>query len=107
MSGVLEEKSSRVVKVILSAVRPRELLAGKVIGIGLLGLGQFAAVALAGTIAAIAVGRHLPPSTPGAIALIAVWFLPGYAFYCYAFAAAGAASSRQAEAPAVAAPSPC
>jgi ABC-2 type transport system permease protein len=75
-----------------------------VIGIGLLGLGQFAAVALTGTIAAIAVGRHLPPSTPGAIGLIVPWFLLGYAFYCSAFAAAGAASSRQAEAPAVAGP---
>jgi ABC-2 type transport system permease protein len=103
-SGVLEEKSSRVVEVILSAVRPRELLAGKVIGIGLLGLGQFAAVAVAGTIAAIAVGRHLPPSTPWAIALIVGWFFLGYAFYCCAFAAAGAASSRQAEAPTVAGP---
>jgi len=81
-SGVLEEKSSRVVEVILSAARPRELLAGKVIGIGLLGLGQFAAIALAGTTAAIAVGRHLPASTPGAIGLIVVWFLLGYAFYC-------------------------
>ena len=103
-SGVLEEKSSRVVEVILSAARPRELLAGKVIGIGLLGLGQFAAIALAGTTAAIAVGRHLPASTPGAIGLIVVWFLLGYAFYCCAFAAAGAASSRQAEAPVVAGP---
>ena len=103
-SGVLEEKSSRVAEVILSAVRPRELLAGKVIGIGLLGLGQFAAVALTATIAAIAVGRHLPASTPGAIGLITLWFLLGYAFYCSAFAAAGAASSRQAEAPAVAGP---
>ena len=103
-SGVLEEKSSRVAEVILSAVRPRELLAGKVIGIGLLGLGQFAAIALAGTFAAISVGRHLPPSTPGAIGLIAVWFLLGYAFYCCAFAAAGAASSRQAEAPVAAGP---
>ena len=103
-SGVLEEKSSRVAEVILSAVRPRELLAGKVIGIGLLGLGQFAAVALTATIAAIAVGRHLPASTPAAIGLIVLWFLLGYAFYCCAFAAAGAASSRQAEAPAVAGP---
>ena len=103
-SGVLEEKSSRVAEVILAAVRPRELLAGKVIGIGLLGLGQFAAVALTATIAAIAVGRHLPASTPGAIGLLAAWFVLGYAFYCSAFAAAGAASSRQAEAPAVAGP---
>jgi hypothetical protein len=52
ISGVLEEKSSRVVEVILAAVRPLDLLAGKVMGIGLLGLGQFAAVALTGTIAA-------------------------------------------------------
>jgi ABC-2 type transport system permease protein len=103
-SGVLEEKSSRIVEVILAAVRPRELLAGKVIGIGLLGLGQFAAIAATGTIAAISVCRHLPPSTPDAIGLIVVWFLLGYAFYCCAFAAAGAASSRQAEAPVAAGP---
>ncbi len=103
-SGVLEEKSSRVVEVILSAVRPPTLLAGKVIGIGLLGFGQFAAVALTVTIAAISVGRHLPPSTPEAIGVIVLWFLLGYAFYCSAFAAAGAASSRQEEAPTVAAP---
>jgi ABC-2 type transport system permease protein len=103
-SGVLEEKSSRVAEVILAAVRPCEFLAGKVIGIGLLGLGQFAAIAATGTIAAISVGRHLPPSTPGAIGLIVMWFLLGYAFYCCAFAAAGAASSRQAEAPVAAGP---
>ena len=103
-SGVLEEKSSRVAEVILAAVRPRELLAGKVIGIGLLGLAQFAAVALTATIAAVAVGRHLPASTPGAIGLIVAWFVLGYGFYCCAFAAAGAAASRQAEAPAVAGP---
>src|SRR5262249_12350028 len=71
-------------------------------GIGLLGLGQFAAVALTATIAAIAVGRHLPASTPGAIGLLVLWFLLGYAFYCCAFAAAGAASSRPPEAPAAA-----
>jgi ABC-2 type transport system permease protein len=103
-SGVLEEKSSRVAEVILSAVRSRDLLAGKMIGIGLLGLGQFAAVALAGTMAAISVGRHLPSSTPEGIGLIVMWFLLGYAFYCSAFAVAGAASSRQEDAPTVAGP---
>jgi ABC-2 type transport system permease protein len=103
-AGVLEEKSSRVVEVILAAVRPPVLLAGKMIGIGLLGFGQFAAVALTGTIAAIWVGRHLPPFTPEAISVIVLWFVLGYAFYCSAFAAAGAASSRQEEAPTVAGP---
>ena len=43
VSGVVEEKNSRVVEVILSTVRARDLLAGKVIGIGLLGLAQLAA----------------------------------------------------------------
>ena len=42
-AGVVEEKASRVVEVILSTIRPKHLLAGKVIGIGLLGLGEPAA----------------------------------------------------------------
>ena len=42
LTGVVEEKSNRVVELILSTVRPRHLMAGKVIGIGLLGLVQLA-----------------------------------------------------------------
>jgi len=79
--------------------RLADLRTRKVIGIGLLALGQFAVVALAGTSAAIWAGRHLPPRTPEAIAPIMLWFLLGHVFYCRAFAAAGASSSRQAEAP--------
>jgi len=45
VTGVVEEKNNRVVELILSAVRPRHLLAGKVIGIGLLGLAQLTLVA--------------------------------------------------------------
>ncbi|MDX1449669.1 MAG: ABC transporter permease, partial [Acidimicrobiia bacterium] len=41
LSGIAEEKSSRVVEVLLSTLRPWQLLAGKILGIGLLGLGQF------------------------------------------------------------------
>lgn len=41
MRGVIEEKSNRIVEVVISSVRPAELLAGKVIGIGLVGLTQF------------------------------------------------------------------
>lgn len=41
MRGVIEEKSNRIVEVVISSVRPTELLAGKVIGIGLVGLTQF------------------------------------------------------------------
>ena len=45
VGGVVEEKNSRVAEVILATVRPRHLLAGKVIGIGLLGLAQLTLVA--------------------------------------------------------------
>jgi ABC-2 type transport system permease protein len=41
MMGVIEEKSSRIVEVIISSVRPTQLLMGKIIGIGLVGLTQF------------------------------------------------------------------
>lgn len=41
MNGVVEEKSSRIVEVILSSVRPTQLMAGKIIGVGLVGLTQF------------------------------------------------------------------
>ena len=42
LTGVVEEKQSRVVEVVLSTVRPRDLLMGKVLGIGILGLFQLA-----------------------------------------------------------------
>ena len=38
MRGVIEEKSNRIVEVVLSTVRPSQLLAGKIAGIGLVGL---------------------------------------------------------------------
>lgn len=41
MRGVMEEKSSRIVEVIISSVRPFELMMGKIVGIGLVGLSQF------------------------------------------------------------------
>src|SRR5438093_6382309 len=47
LTGVVEEKSSRVVEVLLSRVPPSSLLGGKIAGIGLAGLAQFLAVAAA------------------------------------------------------------
>jgi ABC-2 type transport system permease protein len=56
LAGVIEEKNNRVVELILATVRPRHLLAGKVIGIGLLGLAQLAVVAgLAATLLGVGV----------------------------------------------------
>ena len=39
-SGVVEEKASRVIEVLLATIKPRDLLAGKVLGLGVLGLTQ-------------------------------------------------------------------
>jgi ABC-2 type transport system permease protein len=98
LTGVLEEKSNRVVELILSTVPARWLLAGKVIGIGLLGLVQ---LMLVGGLAAIllAVGAFdAPTSLGGSVALLVPWFALGYALYAVAYAAAGALASRSEDA---------
>jgi ABC-2 type transport system permease protein len=97
-AGVVEEKASRVVEVILAAVRPRQLLAGKVIGLGLLALGHLAAIGVVGLAAAAAVGAiHVTGALVGAAALAIAWFVAGYAFYACLFACAGALVPRQEE----------
>ena len=96
--GVVEEKSSRVVEVLLSKIRPSQLLAGKVIGIGILGLIQLAAIAVVGILIAIVTDViEIPPGTAGTIGLVFLYFIIGYAFYSCAFAVAGAIVSRQEE----------
>jgi ABC-2 type transport system permease protein len=95
ITGVVEEKSNRVVELILSAVRARHLLAGKVIGIGLLGLGQLVLVAgLAALLLAFGV-FDVPAALGGDVALVIPWFVLGFALYAVAYAAAGALASRQ------------
>lgn len=97
--GVVEEKSSRVVELLLSAIRPWQLLAGKIIGIGLLGLIQLAVIVTVGVGAAAATGvlADLPSGLGGVVAGTFVWFLLGYAFFSAAAAACGALVSRQEE----------
>ena len=95
VSGVVEEKNNRVVEVILSAVRPRHLLAGKVIGIGLLGLAQLVVVAGLAAILLAAGVFDAPASLGGSLALVIPWFVLGFALYAVAYAAAGALASRQ------------
>lgn len=97
-SGVVEEKSSRVVEVLLAKVPPGQLLAGKVAGIGLVGLGQLISLVVIGLVTAAATNAvDLPPETvPVALQLIA-WFVLGFALYSCLFAAAGAIASRAEE----------
>ena len=93
--GIVTEKATRVVEVILSAVRPVELLSGKVVGLGLLSLVQFALVAVVAFGTALVAGVDLPTGAPLAIVLIVVFSLLGYLLYACAFAVAGSVVSRQ------------
>jgi ABC-2 type transport system permease protein len=98
LTGVVEEKANRVVELILSAVRPRDLLAGKVIGIGLLGLVQIALIAAVASTMLAAGVFDAPRSLGGNLGLIVPWFALGFALYAVAYAAAGALASRQQDA---------
>jgi ABC-2 type transport system permease protein len=99
LTGVVEEKQSRVVEVVLSTVRPRDLLMGKVLGIGVLGIVQLAVFMIAAMIAALATKQlELPSTTPGTVVLLAVWFVLGYLLYSTALGFLGALASRQEEA---------
>lgn len=96
--GIGEEKSSRVVEVLLSSLRPVQLLIGKVLGIGLLALGQAAAMVIVFIVAGFASGSSLVHGHALGIVLAGgVFLVLGYAFYCTAFAAAGSLVSRQSD----------
>jgi ABC-2 type transport system permease protein len=104
-TGVVEEKSTRVVELLLSAIRPRQLLAGKVIGIGLLGLGQLILIGLCGVVIGAASGQlDVNGDVAAAVGVVLLWFLLGFALYSCAFAVAGALVPRQEEIQVVTAP---
>jgi ABC-2 type transport system permease protein len=97
-TGVIEEKSSRVVEVLLSAIRARQLMAGKIAGIGALGLMQLIFIAaFALTLAGVTGAIDLPAESFSAAALTVGWFVLGFAFYASLFAVAGALVSRMEE----------
>lgn len=94
--GVVEEKSSRVVELLLSAIPARALLAGKVLGIGLLGLVQLLFIAICGVGLAVVTGAlSFETSMLAPIALVLGWFVLGYTAYSCLTAAAAARISRQ------------
>ena len=107
-SGVAEEKSSRIMEVMVSTVKPLELMFGKIIGVGALGLLQYAIWISTGIIMAAMgktgfLGGLLGVTEPlGSIPLESIlwfglYFVLGYFFYASIFAAAGALVSRVEE----------
>jgi ABC-2 type transport system permease protein len=97
-SGVIEEKSSRVVEILLSSIRPRQLLAGKILGIGALGLLQLAAIGtVTATLASLTGAISIPAHAFATIGIALLWFVFGFGFYASLFAVAGALVSRMEE----------
>ena len=95
-SGVVEEKATRVVELLLATIRPRELLAGKVLGIGLLGLVQLIVIGAVGLAMALVTGvLDIPGTAIMTLLNVLLWFVLGYIFYACLFAVAGAIAARQ------------
>ena len=105
LSGVVEEKSSRTVEVLLARMPARNLLAGKIVGIGLLGLAQVAATALVAVLAvSLTDSFDVPAVRGGVIVWAVVWFVLGYALYATVFGTLGSLASRTEDASSVTGP---
>ena len=104
MQGVMEEKTNRIVEVIVSSVKPFDLMMGKLIGIGMVGLTQFGIWAI--VILGVSFSGLLLPSNIGMVQTISglfgsinmieicfyfiIFFIGGYLMYASLFAAIGA-----------------
>lgn len=104
-TGIVQEKANRVVEILLSTVRPRQLLFGKVVGIGLVGFIQLIALGAVGLIAVTETHAITVPAV-GVTAVLGglLWFVLGFVFYALIYAAAGSMVSRQEDVAAVTAP---
>ena len=106
MRGVLEEKNNRIVEVIISSVKPTTLMLGKIIGIGLVGLTQYAVwglfaftITLPGIVGVMGLSGGALPSIPGmTILAFVVFFLLGYFLYAGLYAALAAPFNTEQEA---------
>jgi len=97
--GVGEEKSSRVVEVLLTTLRPVQLVTGKVLGMGALALGQMLGLGAVYLLTAWAAGTSsVRSASPEVLAMGLLWLLLGYSLYSFAFAAAGSLITRQSDA---------
>ncbi len=100
MRGVVEEKSSKVVEVLLSSVNARQLLFGKILGIGAVALTQYLVWASAGIVSYYVLSASTL-DLQGGLATLSIWtvlaflgyFILGYFFYASVFAALGACST--------------
>jgi len=96
--GVVEEKATRMMEVLLASVRPSELLAGKVLGIGFVAILQLAIVGSAALITVeLTRGASIPALGLGYVVAYLAWFVLGYLMYATALAAVAVLVSRPEE----------
>ena len=117
-SGVVAEKSSRVMELLISAASVQQLVVGKILGIGLAGLSQVSLVLLPAILTMVASGRigdallgpdsgtgaTLSALSPGLLAAFLVYFVLGFALYAALYAGAGSLLSREEDLQTVALP---
>ncbi|MCX6466269.1 MAG: ABC transporter permease [Pseudonocardiales bacterium] len=97
-TGVVEEKQSRVVELLLSTIKPWQLLSGKVLGLGAVGLLQLVILgAIAVAAAAVSGLLAVPAAAAGMFAMVVVWYLLGFFLFAALYAALGSTVSRQEE----------
>lgn len=96
-AGVVEEKVSRVVEILLATIRPAVLMGGKVVGIGIVGLVQVSLFAGAGALTARLTGLldGVDLDIAASLGWLLVWFLLGYGLYAVLVGGVAALVSRQ------------
>ncbi len=112
MRGVIEEKTSRIIEVIISSVKPFQLMLGKIIGVGLVGLTQFGAWVILSIITTKIAGAAFSAPQGGMMSALTAlksipfgyilgcfifYFLSGYLLYSALFAAVGSAVDSETE----------
>jgi ABC-2 type transport system permease protein len=103
--GIVEEKSSRVVEILLSTLRPWQLMLGKVLGLGLTGLIQLVILACAGLGMATATGTlTLSGVATSTVLWGLLWYVLGFFLYASIFAGTGSLVSRQEDVQSVVTP---
>lgn len=104
--GVIEEKASRVVEILLATIRPAQLLAGKVLGIGIMALIQVVLFAATGALSALAAGLFSAGDINLGVSILSLlgWFFLGFAIYVSLFGGLASLVSRQEDAGAVTTP---
>lgn len=95
MRSVIEEKSNRVIEVLLSSVSPLELMLGKILGLGAVGLTMIGTWAACAGLLSLRMGTL--PLDPGTAGLFVLFFLPGYFLFAGVLGAIGSVCNSERE----------